>query len=102
MKKHEIITALDTYIDARDELVEMATNSEWRKWLVSPDAWLQYMLANFTTDQQKAITSFVLSDDSRRWMSIYDTIFYVYEHPEYIKTIRSLKDMLEQHGAMVE
>lgn len=102
MNTEQIKNALDLFQSGRDELLNIVTKSAWRIWLTSPDAWLVYMMSNYSPEEQVQISEYVLNDDSYRWSTIVDTIWYVYQHPETIKTMRSMKTMIEIFGAMVD
>lgn len=98
LDKDYIKQRLIEFMDGRDELYKLAEKQEWKTWLASPDAWLQFMLSNFTVDEQKQISEVVLTDNTRIYNTIYECIMYVHNNPDYIKGFKSLKEMVDLCG----
>jgi len=102
MNKIEIKQALTAFQTQREELLPFITKQAWKNWLTSPSAWVQYVTAHFTPAQQQAITEYVLTDRSGDFYTIKDTIMWVYNFPDEIKYLKSLSEMLAEHGEMAE
>jgi len=102
--KVNIKQAINHFVDSREELLEHVEKTAWRKWLTSPDAWLQYMTSNYKSDEQKAITEFVMTytGEDRGILSLKDTIKWVYTDPSKIAELKSISEMMKEHGPMID
>lgn len=97
----QIIATLRQFRKDREQFIDACEKEVWKQFATSPHFYLQWAVANMSSDLAEDCAIYVLKHDKRyRWYDIADTIRAIYTDPEkWVQdNVWSLKKMFEVYG----